>query len=415
MRDTARVGGRLRDRRALRSPEVAVPAGGLRYPLTVYAASRVFYLAIALVDLLIRGGTLAGEAANWDGRWYLLTTTYWYPHVIYHAQDTLGFFPLFPMLMWVISQPLHALGLHSYTVIRSLGLVVPTSYVIAGELASLVSGAVATVLLARLAERWWGAVAARRSVLFFCLFPGTIVFSMIYTEGLLLALLAGAFLAIERKRWLTAGILAGFSTAVGPTAVAIIPVFAIVALAEIYRYGWRDREALRSVAAAVLSSGGLVAFGAYLWVQTGSPFASYRTQHAAWGWSETSSPLAIPHQVGMLISQIKVFTFSHPFLDLNIIAGLFGTVFLLYAIWRLWNWRHTVGLAALLWTAGVAVLTLSSAHVPPNPRLLICAFPAVLVVGAEAQGRGQRTLLAWTVVLTVAMSIGTFVGTGLRP
>lgn len=415
VRDTGRVGERLDHRHSLRRPEFTAPASGLRYPLTVYAISRLFYLAIALVDLLIRGGTLAGQVANWDGRWYLLTVSVWYPHLIYHTQDTLGFFPLFPMLMWVIAQPLHAFGLHSHTIVPSLGLNVLTSYVIAGVIASLVTGAIATVLLARLAERWWGEAAGRRAILFFCLFPGTIVFSMIYTEGLLLALLAAAFLALERKRWLTAGILAGFSTAVGPTAAAIIPAFAIVSLVEIRRHGWRDPEARRSLLAPILAPAGLVAFGAYLWAWTGSPFASYTTQHAIWGWSETSSPLAIPNQVGTLISEIKVSTFSNLTIDLNIIAGLFGTVFLVYALWRLWKWRHKVGLGALLWTVGVAVLTLTSAHVPPNPRLLICAFPAVLVVGAEAQGRGQRKLLAWTAVITVAMSIGTFVGTGLRP
>ena len=96
-------------------------------------------------------------------------------------------------------------------------------------------------------------------------------------------------------------------------------------------------------------------------------------------------------------------------------SGLAGTVFLLYGLWRLWHWRSAVPLVALLWTVGVGVLTLTSANVPPNPRMLICAFPAVLVVGAEAEGRKQRRLLIWTVLLTVAMSMGTFVGNGLRP
>jgi hypothetical protein len=404
VRGTARVGERVRRPNWLRSPELDALADRLRYPLAVYAVSRALYLLIALADLLVRGGSVAGEVSNWDGKWYLLTVTYGYPHTIWHLQDTLGFLPLFPMVMWVVARPFYALG---------LGLA--TSYILAGVITALVTGAIATVLLSRLAQRWWGEAASRRAILFFCLFPGTIVFSMIYTEGLLLALLAGTILAVERRRWLTAGILAGFATAVGPVATAIIPALAIVAVLEIRRHGWHDREARRALLAPLLAPAGLIAFGAFLWAWTGSPFASYSTQKSSWGWQESSSPTAIPREASSLFNQITSFTFHHPGIDLNLVSGLAGTVFLLYGLWRLWHWRSAVPLVALLWTVGVGVLTLTSANVPPNPRMLICAFPAVLVVGAEAEGRKQRRLLIWTVLLTVAMSMGTFVGNGLRP
>ena len=404
VRGTARVGERVRRRDWLRSPRVGALADRLRYPLGVYAISRALYMLIGLADLLVRGGSVADAVSNWDGKWYLLTVTYGYPHTIWHLQDTLGFLPLFPMVIWVVARPFQAVG---------LGL--PTSYILAGVITALVTGAIATVLIGRLAQRWWGEAAARRAILFFCLFPGTIVFSMIYTEGLLLALLAGAILAIERRRWLTAGILAGFATAVGPVATAIIPAFAIVAVLEIRRHGWHDREARRALLAPLLAPAGLVGFGAFLWVWTGSPFASYTTQHAQWGWQESSSLAAIPNQAALLFQQIVNFSFHHPGINLNVVSGLAGTVFLFYALWRLWHWRSSVSLVALLWTVGVGALTFTSANVPPNPRMLICAFPAVLVVGAEAEGRNQRRLLLWTVLLTVAMSMGTFVGNGLRP
>lgn len=404
VRGTGRVRERVRRLDRLRDPRLVALADGLRYPLGVYAISRALYLLIALADLLVRGGSIAGEVSNWDGKWYLLTVTYGYPHTIWHLQDTLGFLPLFPMVMWVIARPFYAVG---------LGLA--TSYILAGVIIALTTGAIATVLVGRLARRWWGEAAARRAILFFCVFPGSIVFSMIYTEGLLLALVAAAILAVERRHWLTAGILAGLATAVGPVATAIIPAFAIVALREIRRRGWHDREARRALLAPLLAPAGLIGFGAFLWVWTGSPFASYTTQHAAWGWQETSSLAAIPNQAILLFHQIENFSFHHPGINLNVVAGLAGTVFLFYALWRLWNWRSEVSLVALLWTVGVGVLTLTSANVPPNARMLICAFPAVLVVGAEAEGRAQRRLLFWTILLTVAMSMGTFVGNGLRP
>ena len=47
----------------------------------------------------------------------------------------------------------------------------------------------------------------------FCLFPGSIVFSMVYAEGLLIPLAAGCILALQRRRWVMAGALAGLATA----------------------------------------------------------------------------------------------------------------------------------------------------------------------------------------------------------
>ena len=404
VRRTAPVGERLDRLPPLRNPKLVALAERLRYPLAVYAISRALYLLIAVADLLIRHGTLAGEVANWDGKWYLKTVTSGYPETVLHMQTTLGFLPAYPGTMWIVGQPFHAVGLNYHT-----------SYILAGVIVSLLTGAVATVLIARLAERWWGVAAGRRAILFFCLFPGSIVFSMIYTEGLLLALLAGAILAVERRRWLTAGILAGIATAVGPVAVAIVPAFAVVALLEIRRHGWQDREARRALLAPVLAPVGGVGFGAFLWIWTGSPFASYTTQGSKWGWQESTTPTAIPRQASALFRQITHFTFHHPGVNLNFVSGLFGTVFLFYALWRLWHWRSAVSLVALVWTLGVAVLTLTSANTPPNPRMLICAFPAVLVVGAEAQGRRQKRLLWFTLAVTVGMSLGSFVGTGLRP
>ena len=53
----------------------------------------------------------------------------------------------------------------------------------------------------------------------------------------------------EQRRWLLAGVLAGFSTAVGPVAVAIIPACAAAAGLELWRHGWRDRSARRALIA----------------------------------------------------------------------------------------------------------------------------------------------------------------------
>ena len=73
-------------------------------------------------------------------------------------------------------------------------------------------------------------------------------------------------------------------------------------------------------------------------------------------------------------------------IDLNGIVALLGTVFLFFGLKLLWEHRARVPLTAWVWTVCVAVLALTSAKTPPNPRLLILAFPVVMAVGAVLAG-----------------------------
>jgi MFS family permease len=368
----------------------------LRFPLGAYLVARIVCMAIAGLDLPLQHWPLHRELANWDGHWYLALAQRGYPSHVVAGYSTLGFLPLFPLGIWLLAQLLSS------------------GYLVAGMLLSGLTGAAATVLVGRLAADWWGERVSRRAVVLFCAFPGSAVFSMVYTEGLLLTLVAGCLLALARRRWLLAGVLAGASTAVAPVALAIVPACALAAAAELHRAGWRDRGARRSLIAPLLSPLGLVAFGAYLWLHTGTPLASYDAQHHAW--KETASPLALPHLAIKLVRQLLAFhTLHHPGVNLNIAAGVLGAVFLLIALRALWLERARVPPAALAWTAGVSLLTLTSYRAPPNPRMLLCAFPAVIVFARRLRRRGY-TALAWgSGAVLVAMTFFSYVGYGLRP
>ena len=49
---------------------------------------------------------------------------------------------------------------------------------------------------------------------------------------------------------------------------------------------------------------------------------------------------------------------------------------------------------AMIWTLGIAFLAFTSEYVPPNPRLLITALPAVIVYARYIKGRK----FAWLIV-----------------
>ncbi|MDQ6804508.1 MAG: hypothetical protein M3065_05980 [Actinomycetota bacterium] len=382
---------RLSVRRLLPFDGLAPALERLRYPFVVYISSRMLHLLLAVVVGAGEHWSVKRELSNWDGVWYRRLAGLGYPDHVLHTQSTQGFFPLYPMLMWVVQ---HALI---------------CSIFLAGVLISGVGGFIATVLVQRLTAGWWGEEASRRAVLVFCFFPGSVVFSMVYSEGILLPLIVGSLLALERRRWLLAGVLAAFATAVGPTAVAIIPACAVAALIEIRRRGWK---ASRALIAPLLAPVGIVAFGAFLWVWTGTPFASYYAQHHEWG--EKSNPLALVTLVLRLFNE-SYFTNSFIHVNLNYVAGLVGACFLFFALYLLVKTRPRISAPAIVWTLGISFLAVTSENVPPNPRLLITAFPAVLVVAYRFKDKAFRWLMAANVLLLILMTTGTYIGTALRP
>jgi len=362
----------------------------------VYAASRVLYMLIVVADSLIHGTPISKELSNWDGIWYVALTAHGYPTHSTYLQSTLGFLPLYPMLAFGAAKALF------------------TSYLAGAMIVSTIGGLIATVIVQRLAATWWDEEASRRAVLFFCLFPGSIVFSMVYSEGALVPLIAGSLLALQRRRWVLAGLLGGAATAVGPVALAIIPACAVTALLELRRHGWRDREARRSLLAPLLSPLGAVLVAIFLYLWTGDALANYTAQHH--GWSERSTVFSLVHIAQHLIHQIvNAPSLSHPRINLNYVSGLLGAAFMIWGLVLFARTRPRIPAAPIVYTLGIAALTFTSAMTQPNPRMLICAFPVLMVVAYHLKGKAFTRLIVASTVLLVAMSFVTYVGTGLRP
>jgi len=366
-----------------------------RFAISVYVGSRILLLVVALADSPLQHRSFASELTNWDGFWYTNLASRGYPTHVSHLQTTLGFFPFYPMVMWLVEH------------------VTFCSYAVSGLIIAGVGGLLATVLVERLCAQWWGPQSARRAALLFCAFPGSIVFSMDYSEGVLIPLVAGCLLALRSRRWVLAGVLAGVATAVGPDAIAIVLACAVASAIELRAAGWRDASARRSLVAPLLAPVGIVAFGIFLWVWTGTPLATFRAQH--YGWGERTDPLALFHQARTLASELSLKHFDYHAVNLNIIVGLAGALVLVVGVVLLLRRPRLVSPAAIAWTLGVGFLAVTSEYTPPNPRLLLTAFPAVLVIAHRTHGRSFRWVLGASTVLLVVMSAITYVGIALRP
>jgi hypothetical protein len=369
----------------------------------MYVAARGLLLLVAYLNGTFGHHNFLHELANWDGLWYRNVANNGYPDHVSYAQTTLGFFPLYPLIMFAVQQPLLLITNHNAIWCST----------VAGVLISSVGGWVATVYVHRLAEGWWDRDTARRATILFIVFPGSVVFSMVYSEGLLLPLAIGCIYALERRRWVLAGILAAFGTAVQPVGLVLVPVCVLSAVIELYRRGWSLRAARRAFLAPLLSVTGVGAFMAFLWAWTGNPLATYLAQHH--GWSETTTPLSLWNMAVKLSDEIDFNHFNQPTINLNLIIGLIGGAVLLIWLVLVWFSRREISPEAILWTLGIAFLAYTSSNVPPLPRMLITAFPALMAAARYARGRWFRVIVWVNGVLLAGLSMLTFYGFTLRP
>jgi Mannosyltransferase (PIG-V) len=383
--------------RARRHDFLANESQPVRWTILVYMSSRVLLLAVAVATASLEHNSLASELGRWDGTWYAQIASAGYPAHTSRYPSTLGFFPLYPLVVWLT---VHAPG-------------PPNSVVLAGVLVSGIGGLVATFLVQRLATGWWGERSGRRATVLFCFFPGSIVFSMVYAEGLLIPLVAGCLLALQQRRWLLAGVLAGLATAVQPDAVALVVVCSLCAVLELRRRGWRDPHARRSLLAPLLSAVGISAYATFLWAWTGTPFATLDAQHSGWG--EKVDPLALAHQGRNLVSELSRANIRHLNVNLGPVAALLGALVLLIGLVLLLKRPRTVSIEAIAWTLSIALLALVSENVGPNPRILITAFPAVLVFAYSCKRTGYIWLIGASTTLLVLTSALTYGGRSLTP
>ena len=369
----------------------------------LYVGARVLLVLAAFVQGKLGHHGLLTGFANWDGLWYRRLANHGYPHHVSYGQTTLGFFPLFPVTIWLLTPIVELLS--------------PWQQVWASTMAGLVisgvGGWVATVFVHRLCDGWWGREAARRATVLFIVFPGAVVFSMVYSEGILLPLVAVCLWALERRKWWLAGICAAFGTAVQPVGLVLGPVCASACLVELWRGGWRSPEFRASLKAPLLSVLGAGCFMLFLWSWTGNPMATYIAQHHGWG--EKTNLFALAEAAQRMAPAFDPNHLNHPTIDLNLVFGEIGAVVMAVELVLLWFYRRELSLPAIVWTVAIIFLAVTSQYTPPNPRMLITAFPGLCLFARFMKGRSFNILIAVNLVLFVVLSLLTFVGHAMRP
>src|SRR5205807_5946923 len=132
----------------------------------------------------------------WDAGWYLSISQHGYSTSGADA-PSVAFWPLLPMLEWLVQRPLLLLGGAEPSVwMRVVGLLVTLSTFLVG-----------LALVYRLLLAVSGSLdQARRGATFLAFAPGALFFTTPYPEGLLLGGVSGCLLALHHRKWMLAGI-----------------------------------------------------------------------------------------------------------------------------------------------------------------------------------------------------------------
>jgi hypothetical protein len=235
---------------------------GVSFPVVVWLVWRLAQLALSMyLGGPLRGYTATNAAFFYDGERYLQITRDGYLNAAGAMPDT----AFFPGVSWV-----------AWPIWRITG-----SEVWTGHLTASITGLAAFVALWGVSRAWRDEALARRSVLLLALFPSSLFLWAFYSEGLFIALGAGAVWADRRGRRIIAALcLFGLATT---RSVGVIEAL-VLAVARVVRQRRVDRWAVIYAAAGVA---GVLPVLYMMWFYTYDPLAFMKVQA---GWGRALSP-----------------------------------------------------------------------------------------------------------------------------
>ena len=353
--------------------------------LGVFSASPQF--ASNLLPYL-SGHPILANWVRWDGSWYLLISLRGYD---VFPGDSTGFFPLYPLLV------------HVLTLLFGRAALLPVALLLSNlaSLAAFIGLGLLGAHEARQPARSEG--AATRLIKVTAAYPFAFFLFATYAESLLLACIVFSFLFARRGRWgwaAAGALLAGLTR---PTAIALVPALAWeygrqhgLWQRETWRHGgWRSLSVWRAlvkglavVAAAPIGLGCYLLFIKLRYGHTLMPFTAQVLYHGRRAWP-------IWQTIGEYL-----WRFTHPgaWSLQTLMLYLDGGLLFLFLVITLLNVRRLPLLYTLYMLATFYILLGSPAPhrvelIPSMGRYLLMAVPVFLLFSRWMKGRPWLEML----------------------
>ncbi|MEO5842391.1 MAG: glycosyltransferase family 39 protein [Acidimicrobiales bacterium] len=304
-------------------------------------AIRALWRLLSFCIFVAVGGKPIVGAARWDDGYYLTILRQGYrPFPAYGAFQQTEFFPLLPWTTRVVQALVRSETVAVHIVVSAASLA-------------------AVLLIYTIARRYRDEATALLAVAVLLGSPGSIFLWLFFSEGIYIALSAGALLAAESRRPLLAAALGAGVAMCRPLGVLIV-VPLLLAQAERRPRAERRRVDCTTATAFVPVVGLLVVMAAQ-WRQAGDPFA-YPKVSALWG--------------------------RHNSLPITPLVERLQEMFVL----RLFN-----GVILADWLCMVVVLAMGAYSLRAR---FSCALPAAILIADKLRGRQRLTLVVLILSLT---------------
>ena len=384
----------------------------VRTPILAWSGVAAVLVVVQYASNVLHSGTSdwvrwPGAHAFFAGWWQfdagefttIATDGYWYRE---GARSPTSFFPLFPLAIRavrpVFSDPL-----------------------VGGVVVSALAGLAAAIAFWVWAGRWGGAAGTRVLALWvLLLYPWSwFLYGVPFSDGLFVALVIGAFLLVEDRRYGWAAVVGALATATRPTGLFLAPALVLLALERadvlvprLYsgqaedgdadgdgRFGrwWAglhlpthlDRARFRwALLVPGLAVCGIAAYSTYLGIRFGHPFA-YITDQSLYNGTGIKTWLKAGLVDGWVHRDDLWRTFAQ---TLEALIAL-GVLLAVPSVGRRFGWGYGLFTLALVAMPAIATRDFNS-----TGRYLLAAFPVALVVAERLAARPPAWRWAWLAV-----------------
>lgn len=313
--------------------------------------------------------------SRWDAGWYFLIARDGYSYDPAIPQNTVGFYPLYPLLL------------------RATVAVLPVEIVEAGVALSLLFLLGGLLVVSELAAEWGEPASGLATPGALLAFPTAFFFASIYAESLFLFATASALYACRRGRWILAGICGAAAAAARPNGLLILLPIAMSAWRPV---GARPAGAGRRLTAIAIAAAGAAAYPIFLGLRFGDPLLYWREKTSPHWPVRPRSPLSLMRRTAAEVWWRLSEPSDGDLLYLSGVVIFLGFCALAVLLFR--RGRHPEG----LYVAATLLLLAVSGTLDGVQRYVVPLFPAFFVLG-EMLRRRSAVALAY---LAVGLALG---------